>query len=121
MGMFKKRVKVSNLANPELFFEQDFWVDTGALYSMIPEDWLEKIKAEPIETRQMRMANGKPEMMLFGSCNFEIEGLKGPIPCPVLWGPKDSFFLIGATTLEAFAVEVDPIGKELKPMLIIMA
>lgn len=28
-GMFKKRVKVSNIKKPEMFFEEEFWVDTG--------------------------------------------------------------------------------------------
>ena len=33
MGMFKKKVKVSNSKNPKQFFEEEFWVDTGALFS----------------------------------------------------------------------------------------
>ncbi len=41
MGMFKKRVRVSNSKDPSQFFEEEFWVDTGALYSFIPEDRLE--------------------------------------------------------------------------------
>ena len=40
MGMFTKKVTVSNAKDPELKFEHDFWIDTGALYSFIPEDWL---------------------------------------------------------------------------------
>ncbi len=43
MGMFKKKVKVTNSKNPEEFFEKEFWIDTGALYSFVPEDYLEKI------------------------------------------------------------------------------
>src|SRR5437870_9189481 len=36
MGMFQVRVKVSNPTDSSRFFEEDFWVDTGALYSFIP-------------------------------------------------------------------------------------
>lgn len=43
MGMFKTKVRVSNSKNPEKYFEEEFWVDSGALYSFIPEDSLEKI------------------------------------------------------------------------------
>jgi len=31
MGMFKKKVRVSNIKKPEMSFEEEFWVDTGAL------------------------------------------------------------------------------------------
>jgi hypothetical protein len=50
MGTFKKRVKVSNIQKSELSFEEDFWVDTGALYSFIPEDYLERLQLEPSAT-----------------------------------------------------------------------
>jgi hypothetical protein len=33
MGMFKKKVKVSNSKNPKQFFEEEFWIDTGVLFS----------------------------------------------------------------------------------------
>jgi len=120
MGMFQKKVRVSNSKKDKLFFKKDFWIDTGALYSFIPEDYLEKIKIEPIESRNLIFADGRTDRRLFGFCNFEIEGLSGSIPCPVIFAPKNSLFLIGATALENFGVDVDPINKELKPILSII-
>jgi hypothetical protein len=32
MGMFKKKVRVSNIKNPNLFFEEEFWIDSGCLF-----------------------------------------------------------------------------------------
>ena len=120
MGMFKKRVKVSNSKKPELFFEEEFWIDTGALYSFVPEDYLERIGVEPSTTRNLVLADGRQETRLFGFCDFQIEGLEGNIPCPVVFAPKSSLFLIGATALENFGVEVDPIHKKLKPILAVI-
>ncbi len=120
MGMFKKRVKVSNSKKPELFFEEEFWIDTGALYSFVPEDYLERIEVEPSATRNLILADGRQETRLFGFCDFQIEGLEGNIPCPVVFAPKGSLFLIGATALENFGVEVDPIHKKLKPILAVI-
>ena len=120
MGMFKKRVKVSNSKDPTQFFEEEFWVDTGALYSFVPEDYLERIGAEPAVKRNLILADGREDARLLGFCNFEIEGLEGIIPCPVIFAPKGSLFLIGATALENFGVEVDPIQKKLKPILAII-
>ncbi len=120
MGMFKKKVKVSNSKNPEQFFEEDFWVDTGALYSFVPEDYLERIGIEPSATRRLILADGRQDSRLLGFCDFKIEGLEGGIPCPVIFAPKDSLFLLGATALENFGVDVDPIQKKLKPILAII-
>jgi predicted aspartyl protease len=116
MGMLKKKVKVLNMNNPDLFFEHEFWIDTGALYSFVPEDFLEQIQVEPADTRNLILSDGRTSKNLLGFCNFEIEGLTGTIPCPVIFAPKDSLFLVGATALGNFAVDVDPTSKTLKPI-----
>jgi hypothetical protein len=90
VGMFKQRIKVSNSQNSELFFEEDFWVDTGALYSFVPENLLEQIKVEPVDKRSLVLADGRVVDRLFGFCSFEIQGFKGPIPCPIIFASKDS-------------------------------
>lgn len=120
MGMFKKKIKLSNSKNPNLFFEEDFWVDTGALYSFAPEDYLEKIEVEPSAKRSLILADGRQDTRLLGFCDFQIEELEGTIPCPIIFAPKGSLFLLGATALENFGVDVDPIQKKLKPILAII-
>jgi predicted aspartyl protease len=120
MGMFKKRVKVSNTNDSSKFFEADFWVDTGALYSFIPQNFLEQINFEPEGTRNLVFADGRTDKKLFGYCKFEIEGLPDKTTCPVIAGTSESLFLLGATALENFAVEADPINKELKPIFAII-
>jgi predicted aspartyl protease len=117
MGMFKKKVRVSNIKKPEMAFEEEFWVDTGALYSFIPEDYLQRIEVEPAATRNLVLADGRQQARLLGFCNFQIEGLEGNIPCPVIFAPKELLLLLGATALENFGVEADPINKRLKPIL----
>jgi predicted aspartyl protease len=115
--MFKKKVRVSNLRKPEKFFEEEFWIDKGALCSFVPKDYLQKIEVEPSATRNLILADGRQQTRLLGLCDFQIEGLEGNIPCPVIFAPKGSLFLLGATSLENFGVEVDPINKRLKPIL----
>ena len=118
--MFKKKVKVSNIKDSNQFFEEEFWVDTGALYSFVPEDYLERIGIEPTAKRNLILADGRQDTRLLGFCDFQIEGFEGMIPCPVIFAPKGSLFLLGATALENFGVEVDPIQKKLKPILAII-
>ncbi|MDY6863328.1 MAG: hypothetical protein SV062_10130 [Thermodesulfobacteriota bacterium] len=118
--MFKKKVKVSNSKNPKQFFEEEFWVDTGALYSFIPENYLGRIDVEPSSKRNLILVDGRTDTRLFGFCDFQIEGIEGCIPCPVIFAPKGSLFLLGATALENFGVDADPIQKKLKPILAII-
>ena len=120
MGMMKKRVTVRNAKDSTRFFEEQFWVDTGALYSFVPEDHLERIGVEPSATRTLVLADGRQETRLLGFCDLQVEGLEGSIPCPVVFAPKGSLFLLGATALENFGVEVDPINKRLKPILAVI-
>ena len=120
MGMLKKKVKISNLNHPELFFEHDFWIDTGALYSFIPEEWLEKIDIQPTKSRNLIMADGRTITRPFGFCNMAIEGLDETAICPIIFAPKDSIFLLGATALENFGVDVDPTTKTLRPIFAII-
>lgn len=118
--MLKKKVRVCNSKDPGRFFEEEFWVDTGALYSFVPEDYLQRIGVEASVKRNLILADGRQDTRLLGFCDFQIEGLEGSIPCPVIFGPKGSLFLLGATALENFGVEVDPIHKKLKPILAII-
>jgi predicted aspartyl protease len=120
MGMMKKRVTVCNTKDPTRCFEEQFWVDTGALYSFVPEDYLQRIGVEPSATRALVLADGRQETRLLGFCDLQVEGLEGSIPCPVVFAPKGSLFLLGATALENFGVEVDPINKRLKPILAVI-
>lgn len=118
--MFQKMVKVSNPNDSSKSFEQKFWIDTGALYSLVPGDYLEKIDFQPESTKNIVLADGRTDRKLFGSCKFTIEGMDDTISCPVIAGSKDSLFLLGATALENFGVEADPVNKKLNPILAII-
>jgi len=81
---------------------------------------LERIGVEPSATRNLVLPDGRQQARLLGFCDFQIEGLEGTIPCPVIFAPKGSLFLLGPTALENFGVEVDPIQRKLKPILAVI-
>ena len=120
MGMFKVRVTLTNPKNPGRSFSEDFWVDSGALYTFVPEDRLEEIGIEPIHVRDLILADGRRDTRLLGEALFSIEGLEGQITCPVVFAPKGSLYLLGATALEIFGVDVDPTSKSLKPIFAVI-
>ena len=116
MGMFKVRVKVSNPSDPERSFEEDFWVDTGALYSFVPEDRLTEIGIRPIRSRELILADGRRDRRLLGEAVLTVPTLGESLTCPVIFAPKDSLLLLGATALENFGVQADPTTLQLRPI-----
>jgi predicted aspartyl protease len=117
MGMFQIRVKITNPANPKQFYEENFWVDTGALYSFAPEDRLQKIGIAPLHSRELILADGRRDRRLLGEALFTIAELNETLTCPIIFAPKDSLYLLGATALENFGVEADTTAKKLRPVL----
>jgi hypothetical protein len=72
VGMFQVRVKVSNPYDSLRFFEEKFWVDTGALYSYIPEDRPKDIGLAPSMTKAFRHADMRRERLLVGEAMLTI-------------------------------------------------
>jgi predicted aspartyl protease len=115
--MFQVRVRVANPLEPERSFEELFWVDTGALYSFVPGKRLEEIGLAPIRSRELILADGRRDKRLLGEARFSMDALGETLTCPVIFGPDDALYLLGATALENFGVDVDPTTKQLKPIL----
>ena len=120
MGMFKVKARVANPADQKRYFEEDFWVDTGALHSFVPENRLEEIGIKPLHTRELILADGQRERRLLGEASITVPDLKETLTCMVIFGPKDSLYLLGATTLKNFGVEADPATGKLKPVATIV-
>jgi clan AA aspartic protease len=120
MGMFQVKVRVANPDEPERFFEEMFWVDTGALYSFVPAKRLEEIGLTALRSRELVMADGRHATMQLGEARFTIDELGETLTCPIVFGPDDSLYLLGATALEIFGVDADPTTRTLKPILAII-
>jgi predicted aspartyl protease len=116
MGMFQIRVRVSNPADRSQFFEENFWVDTGALYSFVPEVRLKEIGISPLRARELILADGRRDRRLLGEAVLTIPQLDESLTCPVIFAPADSLYLLGATALENFGVQADPTTQQLRPI-----
>ena len=117
MGMFQVKVKVANPADPARCFEEAFWVDTGAIYTFVPEDRLRQIGLEPLHSREIILADGRRDTRLLREAKLTIGELGETMTCPVVFAPAGSLLLLGATALENFGVQADPMRKRLKPVL----
>jgi len=118
--MFQVRVRVANPRDAERFFEEDFWVDTGALYTFVPENRLEEIGVTPLRARDLVLADGRRDRRLLGEAVLTIPQLGEALTCPVVFAPPGSLYLLGATALENFGVQVDSTTQQLKPIAVVI-
>ena len=111
------KLKVSNPANPAKWKAFEFLVDSGAVYSVLPKAELKKLGIKPTSHEEFILANGETVRSAVGSAYFEYKGKVRA--APVVFGEK-GVFLLGATTLEALGLILDPIRRELKPLPMVL-
>jgi predicted aspartyl protease len=111
MGFVKVRVGLYNPLQPEKVIEVDAIADTGAIYSIVRRDLLEKLGIKPLRRRRFRAFGGYVErdvgevgMVLFGERRI----------VPVVFGEEGDAGVIGVTALEIFGLEVDVVRGALK-------
>jgi len=88
-------------------------VDTGAMFTVIPAPLLQRLGIRPFRSMPVRFANGETEEWALGELQAELDGQRMPILC--LFGSPEAPALIGAHTLEAFLLTVDPVEQKLVP------
>ena len=113
------KVKVANMANPRRSRRYEFLVDSGAVYTVLPESELKKLGVEPTSEEEFTLANGEIFKKSVGNVLFEFE--EKLRAAPVIFGDK-GIFLLGATALKALGLILDPIRRQLKPLpMVLMA
>ena len=110
-------MRVSNLGDPAKSFEDDFIVDTGAVISFAPAAKLHAIGVLPTRKKQFRLADGSVVTREVGDVFFEVQGERGA--APVIFAAGADATLLGAVTLEALALAVDPASQKLHPVTLL--
>jgi predicted aspartyl protease len=95
----------------------DFLVDSGALYSVLPEDVWRALRLRPARTAKFGLADGTVIQRRVSECRFEIGG-QGAVS-PAVLGERDDGPLLGAVTLETLGLMLNPLTRELAPMRVL--
>ena len=112
MGTFSHTITLISLSNGASETLEAL-VDTGAMFTVIPTSVLNRLGVKSFRTLPVRFANGQTERWQIGQVDAELGGERSPILC--LFGSEDAPPLIGAHTLEAFLLTVDPVEEKLVP------
>ncbi len=118
MGLVTVDIMVGNPANPERLVEVECLVDSGAIYSVVPQRILEELGIKPISEDEFRLANGEKITRKKGVAIFKMGDRIGG--ADVIFGEEGDSVLLGAMTLEALGLALDPIRRELKPMPMVL-
>jgi len=119
MGLTVLEVEVGNPANPDVTEKIEFLIDSGAIYSVVPSPILEQLAIKPLATQEFRLADGTKIVRKKGGAMFKYKDRIGV--ADVVFGEEGDAVLLGAFTLEALGLALDPLRRELKPLPMILA
>lgn len=119
MGLTFLEIEVGNPANPEVTKPVEFLIDSGAIYSVVPAPLLEELGIKPLTEEEFRLANGEKIVRKKGGALFKYGDRIGV--ADVIFGEEGDSVLLGAFTLEALGLSLDPLRRELKPLPMILA
>ena len=89
-------------------------VDTGATWTTLPQEVMETLDCPSVSRRRVLLANGREEAWPMTIVLVTLESQELPTIC--LIGPRGGPALLGAVTLEEFALSADPVGRRLVPV-----
>ncbi|MBI2304986.1 MAG: aspartyl protease family protein [Chloroflexi bacterium] len=119
MGLTVLEIEVGNPANPEVTEKIEFLIDSGAIYSVVPTPVLAKLGIKPLAQQEFRLADGTKIVRQKGVALFKYGDRVGG--ADVIFGEAGDSTLLGAFTLEALGLSLDPLRRELKPLPMILA
>lgn len=112
-------VEVGNPAHPEATESVDLLVDSGAVYSVVPAPVLERLGIRSLTEEGFRLADGTKIVRKKGIALFRYGERVGG--ADVIFGEEGDHSLLGASTLEALGLALDPLKRELRPLPLLLA
>ena len=111
-------IEVGNPENPDVMEKVEFLIDSGAVYSIVPAAILSKLGIKPLTKQEFKLADGTKIVRQKGVAIFKYWELIGG--ADVIFGEAGDSILLGAFTLEALGLSLDPLKRELKPLPMIL-
>lgn len=118
MGLTHVEVTVVNPADVERAEKLALLVDSGAMYSVVPEGVLRRLGIEPHSAQTFTLADGSRIRRPLGDAVFLYQDRRGA--SPVIFGQEGDSMLLGIITLEALGLFLDPIRRELRPLPMVL-
>ena len=118
MGLTFLEIEVGNPSSPDVTEKIEFLIDSGAVYSVVPAGILEILGIQPVAEQEFRLADGSKIARKKGIALFRYGGRVGG--ADVIFGEDGDSKLLGAFTLEALGLGLDPLRRELLSLPMIL-
>jgi aspartyl protease family protein len=115
MGSFSAKLRVWNPASPEKVEEVEAMVDTGAAFSRIHRERLERLGAATLRRMGFRAIDGSIIERDTAAVWVASDGFTGPDT--VVVAERNDMEVIGAHTIEGLGLAADPVQKKLVPTI----
>ena len=119
MGLSVLEIEVGNPSSPDATRALEFLIDSGAIYSVVPEVVLRELGIKPLAEQEFRLADGSTITRKKGAALFRYGEAVGG--ADVLFGDEGDCQLFGELTLTALGLALDPLKRELRPLPMILA
>jgi clan AA aspartic protease len=119
MGPTVLELEVANPAKPEIAEKVEFLIDSGANYSVVPSVVLERLGIRPLVQQEFRLTDGSHIIRKKGAAVYKYH--QRPGGADAIFGEEGDCNLLGAFTLAALGLFLDPFRRELKPLPMILA
>ena len=118
MGLTKLEIEIGNPSTPDVTEKMELLIDSGAIYSVIPAPVLDRLGIKPLGEQTFRLADGSKIVRKKGVALFKYNGHFGG--ADVIFGESGDSNLLGAFTLEALGLGLNPIKRELVPLPMVL-
>ena len=119
MGLTVLSIDVANPADPAKRESVEFLVDSGAVYSFVPREVLERLGVVPHSRQRFRLADGSSIERDRADAVFFYKGQRGA--APVIFAESADATLLGAVTLESLGFVLDAVRRDLLPLPMVVA
>lgn len=118
MGLTFLDLEIAGPADLTRWERLEFLIDSGTIYSIVPSGLLERLDIQPVMEQEFRLADGSKITRKKGIAAFRYGQRIGG--ADVIFGEEGDAILLGARTLEALGLALDPLKRELRelPMII---
>ncbi len=113
VGTFSQTISIGD-PRGEQWLEVDALVDTGASYTMVPGSLLQQLGVVPHTSRRFFLADGRAIERQMGRGWVRLDGQMEMTL--LVFGDEGTAVLLGAYTLEALGLGVDPVDRRLVPV-----
>ena len=118
MGLTVLEIEVGNPADPQVTEPVEFLIDSGAIHSVVPSATLERLGIRTLDKQEFRLCSGAKVVRKKGIAVFRYGDRVGG--ADAIFGKEGDSNLLGATTLEALGLVLDPLRRELRPLPMVL-